>query len=180
MNKIWPPLPPRFVPQQPRAIYLLHLTSEVAVCSKQTCQILLEANRTRVFRSISTVWYWFAPFSNQNQIYKCFNRLEDCIYILTFHSHGLRAFFSSEWNMWSRYLSLPLNVTVLKAVSARGMEGKRLLTPLKTPRKIKIYRPSGTTPKKIVVDLKQKVYIFNIIKCYSILCWEVDRHSLHD
>lgn len=34
--------------------------------------------------------------------------------------------------------------------------------------------------KKIVVDLKQKVYIFNIIKCYSILCWEVDRHSLHD
>uniref|UniRef100_K1R5V6 Protein YNG1 n=1 Tax=Magallana gigas TaxID=29159 RepID=K1R5V6_MAGGI len=36
------------------------------------------------------------------------------------------------------------------------MEGKRLLTPLKTPRKIKIYRPSGTTPKKIVVDLKQK------------------------
>lgn len=70
-------------------------------------------------------------------------------------------------------MSFPLNVTVLKAVSAREMEGKRLLTPLKTPRKIKIYRPSGTTPKKIVVDLKQKVCSFHII-------FEVDMHSLHD
>ncbi|XP_062602465.1 uncharacterized protein LOC134264190 [Saccostrea cucullata] len=39
------------------------------------------------------------------------------------------------------------------------MEGKRLLsTPLKTPRKIKLFRPSGTTPKKLkeVPHIEQK------------------------